>query len=334
MSNPVPPPDATNIEELWKEAFNVYEKIVGHKFPESPLADKLHSYTTVEDVYKALEEREGKFQAFRDKGKKIRNFLAPFVHAVRLFIDTGAEAASSLGVSGGKAPFVAFGVLLAAAKGVSDAYDGLEALMAKLGPFLERVKVHLDVPTTSNVNGLTVVLVKVFAELLRIFALVTKYLQDCDKIGNHHIIPRRVKHFAKQLVGEKDVADALTRLDELTKAELEMAVAEARRAAHRTEVYAERAATGAERVDKRLEEVLQTQEKIQQLQVDSQIAEWLSAPDPFVNHNRLSELRKSKQTVDWFFDDKFKNWERSENGVYWMYGKPRLSLMLFVRTRN
>ncbi|KAI0032454.1 hypothetical protein K488DRAFT_70607 [Vararia minispora EC-137] len=243
MSDASSAPTVTGMEDLWKEALRVYEGLVGHKFHEDPLADRLSSCATAEEIYFVLEETQGEFKAFRAKGKKIRDFLKPLVYVVESFIDVGGETANFLGFPGSKAPFVAFGALLAAAKGVSAAYDGLETLMARLVPFLNRVKVHLDVPATyhdRDPGGLTKILVEILANLLHAFALATKYLKR--KISKHRLIrwvrarfPIRMRHFAKHLMGNQDVADSLKRLDELMWDELAMATAEARRAEIRTE---------------------------------------------------------------------------------------------------
>ncbi|KAI0032451.1 hypothetical protein K488DRAFT_70603 [Vararia minispora EC-137] len=343
MSTDSPPLEAPSIENLWKDAFKTYKDIVGHEFPKNSLGDRLTACKTTEDIYKILEEEEGKFKAFREKGQKIRDYLAPFVRVVELFNDTGAEVANATGVPGGKAIFVGFGVLLSAAKGVSDAYDGLEKLMTKLGSFLNRATVHLAAPVAPDTDGLTAILVRILAELLRVFALVTKYLER--NVSKHRTIrqiqarvPNRVRHFFERLMGEQDIADALARLDALTQDEQLRALADARRAGLEAKVNAEAAKVNAEAARSAAERAALGTDKeftergvptveagvkaVQELQIDHRIAEWLSAPNPFFNHDHLRDLRQSRQTAEWIFGEKFKEWESSEDGVYWIYGKP------------
>jgi len=56
-------------------------------------------------------------------------------------------------------------------------------------------------------------------------------------------------------------------------------------------------------------------------QVDEKITKWLDAPDPTVNHNRLSKIRGSKQIAGWFLSSRLREWELSKNGVCWIHGK-------------
>ncbi|KAI0035559.1 hypothetical protein K488DRAFT_68355 [Vararia minispora EC-137] len=320
-----------SLESLWKDAFESYEKTVGHEFPKGDLADKLCACTTPDGIYAVLESKEGEFKAFRAKGQRIRNFLAPIVHVVQLFTDTGAEAATSAGVPGGKAIFVAFGVLLTlpiriiqAAKGVSAVYDGLETLMVKLGSFLDRLQIHLDAPTLRSADGLTSVLVRILAQLLHVLALATKYLEG--SVSDNRLvrsikarIPRRIRHYMGNFMGERDVADALEYLDRLTGDELAMTLAEARRAALEARTRAEAARLAAENAARGAQRVETEVKAVQQIQLDNRITEWLSAPDPFFNHNRLRNIRHSRQTAEWVFDDKFNDWKCSANDVFWVH---------------
>ncbi|KAI0032455.1 hypothetical protein K488DRAFT_70608 [Vararia minispora EC-137] len=229
--------------ELWKASFKAYENVVGREFPRGALADKLLACRTVEDVYGILDEKETEFKAFRAKGQKIRDFLAPVVNVVMLFNDTGAETAAAVRVPGGKAIFVAFGVLLSVRQCTIFLY------------------LHLDAPMARSDRGLASVLVKVLAQLLHVFALITKYLEG--SVSKHGLlrsinarIPRRVQHYASGFLGNRDVADAMERLDRLTGDELNMALAETRRAALQAEantaaakIAADRAVTKTEKVD-------------------------------------------------------------------------------------
>lgn len=54
----------------------------------------------------------------------------------------------------------------------------------------------------------------------------------------------------------------------------------------------------------------------------TQIRQWLSAPDPSINHNEACGKRQT-ETGAWFLDSKeFCNWKKTSNSLLWLYGIP------------
>jgi hypothetical protein len=53
--------------------------------------------------------------------------------------------------------------------------------------------------------------------------------------------------------------------------------------------------------------------------VDRAIQQWLDPPNASVKHVRVRKQRQ-KDTCQWFFDSKFRDWKESKSGVYWING--------------
>lgn len=48
---------------------------------------------------------------------------------------------------------------------------------------------------------------------------------------------------------------------------------------------------------------------------------WLPYMDPFVQHNKARDLRKNKQTGEWFLDGHFKQWIQNKGSFTWLHAK-------------
>ncbi|KZV59739.1 hypothetical protein PENSPDRAFT_694885, partial [Peniophora sp. CONT] len=130
-AHPILPSDENfaqhDAEDRWKQALETYRLETGHDLLKHSFAQDILSKTTVDDVMGRLKL----FMAFRARGHKILGVLKPIVSVLLRFVDAGAEGASKV-APGGKAIFVAFGVLLQATKGVSQLYNAIESLLQKV----------------------------------------------------------------------------------------------------------------------------------------------------------------------------------------------------------
>ncbi|KIK65021.1 hypothetical protein GYMLUDRAFT_382267 [Collybiopsis luxurians FD-317 M1] len=112
--NVVPTPPitiASGFEDLWATALMDYKEQTGRDFHPDQIA-QFSACRSVDDVVTILGIQSKGLEAFRKKGKNVRDVLKPFVRLVQLFNDTVGEAAAAVNVPGGKAVFVAFGALL------------------------------------------------------------------------------------------------------------------------------------------------------------------------------------------------------------------------------
>jgi hypothetical protein len=218
----------SNFKALWAVALGRYQDDTGRDLSRVPSFNSLLSASTVEEVCTVLQENEESFKVFRAHGGTIRRVLAPIVRLVRLFVDAGAEAASSFvrspfrpllfmskcplaGCSswresdlcrfrsspgGARSPAHSFSGrgclphrLLQTTKGVSDVYNTLESLLSRLGAFLTRVDVHLTSRSAPS-PALQEIFIKTLIQLMHVLALFTKYL---DKNVSKSNVKRNIK---------------------------------------------------------------------------------------------------------------------------------------------
>ena len=101
--------------------------------------------------------------------------------------------------------------------------------------FLGRFEAYTHVPLSDD---MTDVIVNIMAEVFSILAIATR---DIEEGRTSELIPRGrpnlvaysfSEKFVKKLMGEREIADALGRLDKLTQHEVRMAVAQNLKIAH------------------------------------------------------------------------------------------------------
>ncbi|KAH9079411.1 hypothetical protein EDB83DRAFT_1270371 [Lactarius deliciosus] len=195
---------------------------------------------------------------------------------------------------------------------------------------------------------MTDVIVKIMVEVLSILGILTK------EIGQG-----RMKKYLKELVGKKDVKDAVERLDKLTQEEAGMAAIEALKIGRGIGDIVKDIDAKAEHIDERVQvvrvKVEEVDEKVQSVdnkvqgvdhKVDSviegiketgvairQVASlnrsgkrkdlqgWISPPDPSVNYNTACRAHH-RGTAAWCTQgDTFVDWKAS-GSLLWIHGKP------------
>ena len=112
-------------------------------------------------------------------------------------------------------------------------------LFERIEGFFRRLEAYIDVPTNA---GMMDTIVKIMAEVLFILAIATREIkQNKASESTLHPIPGSgllsvltvdLERFLKRLVGRRDIEDALQRLENLTQAEVRMAVAQGLKATH------------------------------------------------------------------------------------------------------
>jgi hypothetical protein len=135
----------------------------------------------------------------------------------------------------------------------------------------------------------------------------------------------------KKLLGRNDIEDALKRLDSLTIEEARMAVAEILKVTNRVDnkvtggqdTFLLSSAHSRKRISLDVKETtVNLTEGLQQ----EKLWEWLSPPDPSINHN-IARKAHHKGTTSWFFQGGiFREW-KSFPSLLWVHGK-RMSLFL------
>ncbi|KAH9980865.1 hypothetical protein BGW80DRAFT_1198993 [Lactifluus volemus] len=129
---------------------------------------------------------------------------------------------------------------------------------------------------------MTEMLGKLMAEVLCILTLSTKEIKQGI-----------LKKFFAKVAGRREIENALQRLDKLTQEETRMTVTS----------------------------TLQVVDKINCNQSRSALRNWLSPPDPSVNHS-IARSRHHEGTATWFMDNSSFNEWKSSDPLLWINGKP------------
>ncbi|KZV63220.1 hypothetical protein PENSPDRAFT_758152 [Peniophora sp. CONT] len=210
------PDDA--FRELWSEALRKCEQsLAGNSSQWRSLLQRMHRCREAEDVCVILDETMQAFERFRGSetawGKLRSEYLKPAVEVLLLFNDAIAETAASFPhVPGGKAIFVAFGVLLQATKGVSAYCEALIALFEELNSFLESLRPRLRRPSGLG-SASKAIAITMLAHLLDIICHTAKLVLKRPWLG-------RLGLYGKALLKDTRMQAALQRLRALTNLEL------------------------------------------------------------------------------------------------------------------
>ncbi|KAH9080615.1 hypothetical protein EDB83DRAFT_998834 [Lactarius deliciosus] len=199
----------SNFISIFGSASKEYKKLTGQDFNAHVFSAEFDSCDSPDAVLSIFQKQAEIFDEIRKGDEKLIKWLDPIVHIVFKFSAALGEGVGLI-FSPAKVVFASVGMLLKAAKDVMASYDTLASLFEHMQGFLQRLKIYSSTPLTS---AMMEVLCKVMAEVLFIFALVTKEMKE-----------RRFRKFLKRLVGWTDVENALRRLDVLTQEEMRAVV--------------------------------------------------------------------------------------------------------------
>ncbi|KAH9989060.1 P-loop containing nucleoside triphosphate hydrolase protein [Russula compacta] len=202
------------------------------------------------------------------------------------FLSPSARASAWEVFSPATVIFTGIRVLFEVAKDVAASHRILVELFERIQAFLTRLNIYSGIPLTTEV---TTILGKVMAEVLTILALSTKEMQQ-----------KRIKKFVERLVGRTEVEDALQRLDKLTQEETRTIVAKNLEVAH---------------------SIKYTTEELNRNQSRERLQNWLSPPNPSINHNNASDTQHDGTTTWLIHGDSFNEW-KSTGSLLWVHGKP------------
>ncbi|VDB88239.1 unnamed protein product [Peniophora sp. CBMAI 1063] len=196
-------PTADDLTDLWDEAVSQYRDTTGidlHDEDSEPdLHRRLQGCHDVLKLSRALDTMASDFQVYRSSpkgvGGKIRRALRPIVRVALVVLDIGGEASAATGVPGGKALFVAVGVLLKTTMNVTKRFDAVASLLEKFSFYMDRLKISAQ----HTVEGaLRAIIVEFLAHMLCSFAAVTDMMKQ-----------NRIEHFFSLLRGQEDGVTSL-----------------------------------------------------------------------------------------------------------------------------
>ncbi|TFY51312.1 hypothetical protein EVG20_g11059, partial [Dentipellis fragilis] len=285
--------------DVWKAAIERYEADTSIKI--SVASRALVSITSVDGLLEMIEQKQNRFMEYRKRGERIKGALRPVLDIIGALAGALGEGIA-LSFPPGKAVFVAVKSLVDATRNVKAHYDAIIDIFERMHNFLLRCETYLGqgVNISSDVQQK---IVKIFAHLLLVVGIVIKDM----KRG-------RLNDFVHGVfVKNTGIQDALGKLDQLTREEAQAVQAAIYDGVGQTL----NAVTGLTDVVKGLADAQRAAEL-------RDCYHWLSAPDPWVNHNAAQDkLSHEQNTGQWIFDNtEFVEWKDNVHSSMWLYGKP------------
>ncbi|KAH9049987.1 hypothetical protein EDB84DRAFT_1452114 [Lactarius hengduanensis] len=309
---------STNFISIFDAASKEYKKLTGQDLNTHPFSAVFDSCDSPDAVLNIFRKQAEIFDEIRKGDERLIKWLDPMVHILFTFSAALGEGVGLI-FSPAKVIFAGAGVLLTTAKDVTASYDTLASLFGRMQGFLQRLEIYSGTPLTP---AMTEVLGRIMAEVLSIFALVTKEMKQ-----------RQFKKYLKRLVGRTHVEDALKRLDVLTQEEMRMAVARNLAITHGIDdnVKAIKAIAsdvginvnvlkGVTRsVDDNVREIREATATLSRRHARSDLRRWISPPNPSINHNLACDTHHNGTTM-WFAQcNAFDGW-KTNGSLLWIRG--------------
>ncbi|KAI9442830.1 hypothetical protein BJY52DRAFT_451091 [Lactarius psammicola] len=215
--SPLASSSSSNFQSIINASLKLYEKQTKKDLLAHPLTAQLQSCNSPSDVLTVLKDQVHGFGLFHSGDETQARWLISTVNVLYAFSTTLGEGVG-LVFSPAKVIFAGFGVLLLAAKDVAGSQDTLVDLFERIENFFKRLETYTEIPPTA---AMTDVIVKIMVEVLTILALATKEIRQ-----------GRTKKYLKKLAGKTDIEDALKRLDQWTREEARMAIAQVLKLMH------------------------------------------------------------------------------------------------------
>ncbi|KAI9434150.1 hypothetical protein H4582DRAFT_2131138, partial [Lactarius indigo] len=209
---------SSNLQAIFYASIKEYEKKTKKDLLAHPLLAQLQTCNSPTDVLTILRTQVQQFEQSTSGDDKLTKWLNPTVNVLYAFSAALGEGVG-LVFSPAKVIFAGAGVLLLAAKDVVASQDTLIDIFERIESFFRRLEEYSEVPTTEAMKD---IIVKIMVEVLGIFGIVTKEMKQ-----------GRAKKYLKKLIGRRDIEDALIRLDRLTQKEVQMAIVQVLKVAHR-----------------------------------------------------------------------------------------------------
>ncbi|OCH94796.1 hypothetical protein OBBRIDRAFT_746651, partial [Obba rivulosa] len=308
-------PSSSEFDELIAAALKEYKQQTCADLDTHPLATKLEECHTVDDVVAIVHDEGHAFEASQ-KGALMRH-LKPIVSILLSVNETLGEGVS-LAFPPGKAVFCGIGVLLSTIKNVGESYDALIDLFERIGNFLDLLKIYTQIPRCAEANR---IVVQTLASVITILALAAKEVKRGP-----------LTKYGKRLLGERDIEDALKKLDKFTTENARMIEIQSLKEIHRIfDTMKSVMEDGKTAADKIISQGADTQammkgiegdiSKIMDDETHDKIRKWLSPPSASTNHNAACNAHYEGSAKWLIQSDTFKKWKTSKS-LLWIYGNP------------
>ncbi|KAF8264697.1 hypothetical protein EI94DRAFT_436910 [Lactarius quietus] len=201
----------SNYQLILDKALNEYKKKTKKDLITDPLAEEIRSCDSPEAILAVLRLNTNGLNQSESSDERLTKWLTPTVNVLNALSATLGQGAGII-FPPTQVIFSGINILLVAARDTAASRDALIELFDKIENFFVRLQTYTEVPPTA---AMTNVMGKIMAEVLFMLAIATKVMKQ-----------GRTKTFFKNLVGRKDIEDALQRLDKLEQGELRTVAAQ------------------------------------------------------------------------------------------------------------
>ena len=125
--------------ELWASALKLYQKRTGRDLQSDPHALSIQS---LEDLRDKIEKSNTDFTGSREKHERLWKVISAVCAPIQVMGGLARDVAAATQIVPACAAFGAIFYLITAAKGVSEAYDDVEGLLARIASATKRFKVY------------------------------------------------------------------------------------------------------------------------------------------------------------------------------------------------
>ncbi|TFY70482.1 hypothetical protein EVG20_g2514 [Dentipellis fragilis] len=284
------------LSKIWKAAIEQYEANTKINLKAASESHIFANISSPDELLKAIDDKQKNFVEYRKRGAKIKGALKPVLDVVGLLAGAAGEGVAIV-FPPGKVVFIAVKLLVDASHNVKSHYDAIIDIFEQMKSFLLRYRNYVKYDSNFS-DGLQQNIVKILAHVLFTVGIITKDM----KRG-------QLKHFIQGAFTKNSVIqDALTKLHHLTKEEglnVQAVIYQNVRDMSK----------GVNAIGKKLDKAHGNAEL-------HRCHYWLSAPDPWINHNRAQEKLSEQSTGKWIFRDKrFVDWLNKSHSSIWLYGK-------------
>ncbi|KAH9179167.1 hypothetical protein EDB89DRAFT_2239009 [Lactarius sanguifluus] len=164
----------SNFITIFEAASNEFKKLTGQDLDAHPFSAEFSSCNSPDAVLSIFRNQAEIFDEIRKGDERLLKWLDPIVHILFMFSATLGEGVGLI-FSPAKVIFAGAGVLLTVAKDAMASYDTLASLFERMQGFLQRLEIYIGTPPTP---AMVEVLGKIMAEVLSVFALVTKEMKQ------------------------------------------------------------------------------------------------------------------------------------------------------------
>ncbi|KAN0141459.1 hypothetical protein V8E53_000704 [Lactarius tabidus] len=307
----------TSFDTIFAAALKEYKKKTKRDIASHPLATQLQSCDSPSAILAVLKDQAQTFAMSQSPDERLTKWLDPTVNVLYAF-SASIGGPVELVFPPASAIFAGIGVLLQATKDVRASQDALIELFSRMEYFFRRLEMYIKVRPTAAMMD---VIVKIMVEVLSILGIVTKEIAQGRTSTSFRLdifptVDLRAEKYIKRLTGRNDFEDALKRLDQLTQEEARMAAAEMLRFTHSIDDNVKGVIERMKNSGVAIREV-----EIKWKQMEQDIRNWFSPPDPSTNHNAACVV-KNNIPPTWFFEAGiFKGW-MSNGSLLWVHGKP------------